>query len=92
MSTTPTSEASQGGGGGENMRFLGIIFFLDFPPEEDILRQKCIRLKIFSIKFSTKKILIVVSSGRRRFATTMHQTKNILHKILYKKESHSRSC
>ncbi len=31
----------------------------DFPPEEDVLRQKYIRLKIFSIKFSRKKILIV---------------------------------
>ncbi len=35
------------------------FLFLNFPLEEDILRQKYIRLKVFSIKFSKKKILIV---------------------------------
>ncbi len=41
------------------MIFSENFLFLDFPPEKDVLRQKYIGLKIFSIKFSTKKILIV---------------------------------
>ncbi len=48
-----------GGGAWKRAIFSNNFLFLDFPPEEDILRKKYIRLKIFSIKFSTKKILIV---------------------------------
>ncbi len=39
--------------------FSNNFLFLDFPMKEDVLQQKYIRLKIFSIKFSTKMILIV---------------------------------
>ncbi len=38
--------------------FSSNFLFLDFPLEEDVLRQKYIRLKIFSFKFSTKRILM----------------------------------
>ncbi len=48
------------GAGHENVLFLAIIsLFLDFSMEYDILRQKDVKLKISSIKFSIKKILIV---------------------------------
>ncbi len=58
-STSPTSGALPMRVGHERVIFGNNFLFLDFPPEEDVLRQKYIKLKIFSIKFSTKKILIV---------------------------------